>query len=392
MADRVIPRFERIPDDPMTRRELLRRAAGAGLIVLAGPAAIAACAASSSASPGGGGGASASPGVGASGSPGGGGGAPVTLTFVSYGGAYQDAQSKGWIDPYMKANSNVTIVQDQPVDYAKIQAMVQAGNVTWDVADVGNDFGLDRNADILEPIDCTVVPCADFPKQFVGTYRIADIIYGVVMAYRTDKFHSGSEPQGWADFFDLARFPGKRGLWKFASGGVFEFALVADGVDPKKLYPLDIERAIKKLDTIKDSIVWWDTGAQSAQLLADGEVTIGHSWNGRIYNIQQTKAPVAIQWNQAFQTADYLVVPKGGKHVAEAMKFIAYATSPENNAAVSYFIAYAPPNPKAIAKVDPTKKNDLATTYSDKALFFDDEWWDKNFKTVDQRFQEWLQA
>ena len=389
MDDRATPeRFGRIPDDRITRRELLRRGTAVGLLVVTGPAALAAC--SSGTGP-----ASSAPAGGSSSAPAGGsgaGGAPVTLTFVSYGGAYQAAQSKGWLAPYMKANPNVQIVEDQPTDYAKIQAMVQAGNVTWDVADVGNDFGLSRNADILEPLDCSVVPCADFPQQFVGTYRIADIIYGVVMAYRTDKFAAGSEPQGWADFFDLAKFPGKRGLWKFASGGVFEFALVADGVDPTKLYPLDIDRAIRKLDTIKSSIVWWDTGAQSAQLLSSGEVTIGHSWNGRVYDIQHQGTPVKIQWNQAFQTADYLVVPKGGKNTAEAMKLIAYCTSAEHNAAVSYYIAYAPPNPKAVDKVDPTKTNDLATTYTDKALFFDDEWWDKNFKTVDQRFQVWLTA
>jgi len=376
MDGRSPERIARIPDDVLTRRELLRRGVGAGLLVLAGPGVIATCA-----------GPSSTPAGGAVG-----GGGSVTFTFVSYGGAYQDAQTKAWIDPYMKANSNVTIVQDQPIDYAKIQAMVDAGNVTWDVADVGNDFGLDRNKDILEPIDCSVVPCADFPKEFVSTYRIGAIIYGVVMAYRTDKFPEGSEPQGWADYFDLTKFPGKRGLWKFASGGLFEFALVADGVDPKGLYPLDVERALKKLDTIKNDIVWWDTGAQSAQLLADGEVTIGHSWNGRIYNIQQENAPVRIQWNQAFQTADYLVVPKGSKHVAEAMKFIAFCSSAEHNAAVSYYIAYAPPNPKAVPNEDPSKKNDLATTYTDKALFFDDEWWDQNYSDVNQRFQEWLQA
>ncbi|HET7677389.1 MAG TPA: extracellular solute-binding protein, partial [Candidatus Limnocylindrales bacterium] len=187
-------RFPRIPDDPITRRELLRRAGAAGVMVAAGPTLLAAC------------------------QPGGGGG-PVTLTFVSYGGAYQEAQRKGWLEPYAKANPNITFKEEEPTEYAKLQAMVQAKNVTWDVVDVGSDFGLERNKDILEPIDCNVVPCGDFPPQFKGTYRIADIIYGVVMAYRTDKF-GGAEPAGWADFFDLQKFPGKRGLWKFASGGV----------------------------------------------------------------------------------------------------------------------------------------------------------------------------
>ena len=85
-----------------------------------------------------------------------------------------------------------------------------------------------------------------------------------------------------ADFFDLQNFPGKRGVYNYVSGGLPEIALVADGVAPDALYPLDMDRAYKKMDTIKDQMVWWDTGAQSAQLLADGEVSMGMSWNGRL--------------------------------------------------------------------------------------------------------------
>ena len=362
-----------IPDGKLTRRQLLGRGAGLGLGLAAGPSLLAAC------------------GGGDGGGGGGGGGEEVALTFVSYGGAYQEAQTKAWLDPYMKENPNVRIVQDEPTDYAKIKAMVEAGNVTWDVVDVGNDFGLDIHADLLEPIDCSVVPCDEFSEEFKGKYRIADIIYGVVYAYRTDKV-GGKKPQDWADFFDLDTFPGKRGLWKFASGGVFEFALVADGVDAKNLYPLDVDRALKKLDTIKDSIVWWDTGAQSAQLLADGEVTLGHSWNGRIYDVAQQGSPVEVQWNQHFQTADFLVLPKGGKNIEEGMKLIAYITSAENNARLSKYIPYAPPNEKAVGKADPSKKKDLPTTHNDVALFFDDQWWGENFAEVDKQFQSWLQA
>ncbi len=189
----------------------------------------------------------------------------VTLTFVSFGGAYQDAQTKGWVEPFMKANPNIKIVQDQPTDYAKIKAQAEAGNVTWDVVDVGNDFGLARNKDILTPLDKKVLKTAytqALPGVIQSRWRVADIIYGVVMAYRTDKFKR--PPAGWKDFFDTKTFPGKRGLWKFVSGGLLEFALVADGVPQKKLYPLDLNRAFKKLDTIKSDIVWWDTAGRRA--------------------------------------------------------------------------------------------------------------------------------
>lgn len=356
----------------LTRRELLKRGALAGAGLAAAPAALgyAAQAASAAAEK------------------------SITLTFVSFGGAYQTAQTKAWLEPFMKSHPNIKIVQDQPVDYSKIKAQVEAGNVTWDVVDVGNDFGLERNRDILLPIDAKVVKNANKPLPGVvnSRYRVGDMIYGVVQAYRTDKMPKGRVPQGWADFFDTQRFPGKRGLWKFVSGGLLEFALVADGVNPRKLYPLNVNRAFKKLDTIKKDIVWWNTGAQSAGLLADGEVTIGMSWNGRIFDIQKQGAPVKIQWNQAFQTQDFLVVPKGTRHPREAMQLIAYITSCKQAGRLSNFIPYAPPYACALDSVNPKVKKHLPTTYTSKALFFNDRWWDKNFAEVDKKFQSWLQS
>lgn len=320
-------------------------------------------------------------------------GEEVTLTFVSFGGAYQEAQTTAWLEPFMDANPNVTIVQEEPVDYAKIQAMVESGNVTWDVVDVGNDFGLGRHEEILEPIDCEVVPCDELrPDLFPTTgYRVPDIVYSVVLGYRTDEF-GGSAPTTFADYFDLTAFPGKRGAFNYASWGLLEIALLGDGVAPDQLYPLDLDRAFAKLDTIKDQIVFYDSGAQSAQLLADGEVTMGMSWNGRIFDIQQEEAPVDIMWDEHILTADYLVIPKGSKNVDAAMDLIAWIVSAEHNADLSSHITYAPPNEKAVDKVDPAMEPDMPTSYLDAGIGFDDDWWDANFDAVDQRWQEWLQS
>ena len=359
-----------------SRGELLRRAAAGGVLLSSGGL-LSACGTPST---GGGGGDDEGDGGG------------TTLTFVSFGGAYQKAQVTAWVEPYMKANPGVKIVQDEPTDYAKLQTMVKAGNVTWDVVDVGNDFGLENTgADFLEPLDYTVIPRDELVEGAASKYRVANMDYGVVFAYRTDKFED-DKPTGWADFFDLDRFPGKRGLWKDVGGGILEFALIADGVDPAKLYPIDEDRAYRKLDTIKDDIVFWETGAQSAQLLADGEVTMGHSWNGRVYDIQQEKVPVEIVWNEFALTSDFFVVPKGSKNVKEAMKFIAYCVAAENNAELSESIPYSPINEGSLERVDASKEEDLATTYKDKSFRLDDAYFDKERQTLDRRFQEWLQT
>jgi putative spermidine/putrescine transport system substrate-binding protein len=166
--------------------------------------------------------------------------------------------------------------------------------------------------------------------------------------------------------------------------------LLGDGVPPENLYPLDVDRALNKLDTIKDQIVWWETGAQSQQQVADGEVALVSAWNGRVQTAINAGAPVKIQWNQNMQTADFLVVPRGTPDKEEAMKLIAYCVSGENNHRISEFIEYAPVNEKSISKLDPKVASQLPTAYRDVSVTYNDEWWDNNREAVTERFNKWL--
>jgi putative spermidine/putrescine transport system substrate-binding protein len=312
----------------------------------------------------------------------------LTLTFTSYGGVYQEAQRKGWLEPFA-ALTGVTFQESEDSSNATIKAQVEAGQVTWDIVDVGNDFGLEANAPLLEPLDYSLIKRDEIIDGFSGTYRVADMTYGVALAYNTEKT-AGVVPGGWADFFDTAKIPGKRGLWKYSEGGVFEFALMADGVAPADLYPLDIPRAIAKLDTIKDDIVWWESGAQSQELIGSGEVAMSMIWNGRGWSAKNLdKKPVEIQWNQQLLTADYFVVPKGTPNKQAAMEFIAWATCANNNAAPSQFIPYGPINKNAVP--NEAMVADLAVTNADEnTAYFDDEYLVNNFEEIDAAFQNWV--
>jgi putative spermidine/putrescine transport system substrate-binding protein len=319
---------------------------------------------------------------------------PVTLTFLSFGGALLDAEQKAWLEPFQKAHPNIKIVIDQPTDYAKVKAAVQANNVPWDVIDVSEDFGLKAQEPILEKIDCQVVPCSDLQSKLFPTtgYRVATSQWATALAYNTDAYGSGAAPQSWADFFDLKKFPGKRGVYKDPGGGFLEMALLADGVDAAHLYPLNVDRAFKKWDTIKSQIVWWDTGAQSTQLLRDKEVTMCNCWNGRTWAAQKQGAHIAITWNGNISAGNYSVVPKGTKHRTEAMQLLAYITSPDHNADLAKYISYGPTNIKAISKVDSAIKNDLPSTYKSQGVTIDDFWVDSNRANLEKRFQEWVQS
>jgi putative spermidine/putrescine transport system substrate-binding protein len=312
----------------------------------------------------------------------------VTLSFVSFGGVYQEAQRKAWLQPYTEL-TGVQFTEDENSSNATIKSQVEAGQVTWDVVDVGNDFGLDVHKDLLEPLDYTLIPKDELNADLgITDYRIPDITYGVVLAYNTEKT-AGQTPAGWADYFDTTKIPGKRGAWDYSEGGMFEFALMADGVKPADLYPLDLERATKKLNTIKDDIVFWNSGAESQELIGAGEVSMTMIWNGRGWSAKNIdQKPVEIQWNQQIVTADYLVIPKGSPNKDAAMKFIAYTACADHNAGPSEFIPYGPTNKNSTP--NPAMVNDLSVTNADEnSAYFDDKYLAENFDQIDAAWQAW---
>lgn len=312
----------------------------------------------------------------------------VTLSFTSFGGVYQEAQRKAWLQPYTEL-TGVQFQEDENSSNATIKTQVESGQVTWDVVDVGNDFGLDVHKDLLEPLDFSLIPKDELNADLgITDYRIPDITYGVVLAYNTEAT-AGKVPEGWADYFDTAKIPGKRGAWDYSEGGMLEFALMADGVKPADLYPLDLERATKKLDTIKDDIVFWSSGAESQELIGSGEVAMTMIWNGRGWSAKNIdKKPVEIQWNQQFVTADYLVIPKGSPNKDAAMKFIAYTACADVNAGPSEFIPYGPTNTKSTANA--AMVDDLSVSNADEnTAYFDDAYLAENFDEIDAAWQAW---
>lgn len=159
-----------------------------------------------------------------------------------------------------------------------------------------------------------------------------------------------------------------------------------------KLYPLDVDRALKSLDRIKPDIFWWTSGAQSAQILIDGDVAAGMSWNGRLYDPKQSGAPVDFHFNQALFVSDSLVVPRGAKNRKEAMEFIAFSMEPQQQANFSKQIPYGPTNQKALPLLDrarlavlPSSEENLA-----RGVFQNFDWWAENGAKTGEKFNAWL--
>jgi putative spermidine/putrescine transport system substrate-binding protein len=303
------------------------------------------------------------------------------LVFSSFGGTFQAAQVKALAQPFAD-NFGVTLVLDEVSDVAKIKAAIEANSVPWDVVDVGfSDYAVLSKAGLLEPIDYSVFDPATI-SALDTKYRYADGIVAdtsaVGIGYRTD-LGLTSHPTSWADFWDTTKFPGPRGLYPGTfTTGPWEPALLADGVDPAHLYPIDFNRALKSLDKIKCAVkVWADKSATGIQAIVSGDVNYTYAGNGRIILAKTGGAKVDFDYGQALVDYDVFIVPKGAKNKANAMRFLAYAETPDPSAEFMKEIPYSMPNSDAIAKLDPALAKTLPT-YPDnlaKLVRFDGDWW-----------------
>lgn len=310
------------------------------------------------------------------------------MVFTSWGGTTQDAQAAHWAAPFTE-KGGPAVVQDGPTDYGKIKAMVEAGAVTWDVVDVEYDWALQAGkAGLLEPLDFAVIDKSKLDPRFVSDFAVGSFYYSFVLGWNPANF-ADAQPSTLADLFDTAKFPGKRTFYKWSAPGVIEAALLADGVAPDALYPLDLDRAFKKLDTIKADIIWWEGGAQSQQLLASGEAPIGFFWNGRISALQSDGMEVGVSWDQNITAADALVVPKGAKNKDAAMKFIAEATNAEGQAAFAAATGYAPINLGSADLMDPAVRATLPDAQTAVQVNADMAYWAEHRDEIGNRWYAW---
>jgi putative spermidine/putrescine transport system substrate-binding protein len=221
-----------------------------------------------------------------------------TLFVNTWGGSWTTAEESAYFKPFT-AETGIKVRTVAPVSFAKLKAQVLSRTYEWDVSSANIvEFSQAVREGLVEPIDKSIVDPARFPPGNITDFGAAGMTLATCLVYRTDKFPNGG-PQSWADFWDVKTFPGARCLFN-RSFTSLAFALLADGVPADKLYPMDIERAFKKLDQIKPHIkVWWTQGNQSQQLIADGEVDMIGMWNARAQELIDRGAPLKIVWNGA---------------------------------------------------------------------------------------------
>ena len=338
------------------------------------------------------------------------------ITVVSWGGAYSAAQNQAYLQPYMAQHPDINIINDDSAAeaIARMRAMHEAGNVTWDLVDVtaddalrACDEGLAIEIDIdrdLAPAPDGTPPSEDFGDLAGSPCHVPTTLYSTAFAYRIDKV-GDTPPSNICDIFDLETYPGKRALEKRPISNV-EWALLCDGVAKEDIYTLlesasGVERALAKLDTIKDETIWWSAGAETPQLLADGEVVIGSGYNGRLFSvIEEQHQPIAMMWDaQVFDVAGWMI-PAGLPPEREraARKLLYFATTAQRLADITQYISYPPARQSSTPLIGKhaTLGIDMAPhmpNHPDNAktiFYYNHEFWADNRDDIDARFHAWL--
>lgn len=274
-----------------------------------------------------------------------------TLTIASWGGSYQEAQSKALFEPAAKA-LGIDLKQVTYGGMSDVRLQVSSGQVTLDIVASGSGSAARAAAEgLLEPLDYGVIDVSTFYPNLYTDTCVGGDVFSTVYAWNTDTYGDDG-PQSWADFFDVEKFPGSR-AYRGKVTGALEGALMADGVAPEDVYKVldseaGIERAIDKIRELKPHIaVFWTSGAQHAQLMKDGEVDMTTGWNGRFDNAKKDGAHVKYSFNQALLDYDCFAVPKGAPHKDLAMEFLAEISKPEYQDDLPKYITYGPTNKAA---------------------------------------------
>ncbi|XPV68556.1 MAG: ABC transporter substrate-binding protein [Halarcobacter sp.] len=318
-----------------------------------------------------------------------------SVTVVSFGGAYSDAQKKHMFDPFEKDSGIKVLFDTYKGGTAEIKAQVESGTVKWDVVDIDYvDLEKACSENLLEKIDHSFLPKGAngvaakddfFPEALKSECAVGNIFWSVVFAYN-DKFIGKNKPKTMADFFNVKKFPGKRALKKRPQINL-EWALIADGVAPKDVYDVletekGVKRAFAKLDTIKDYIVWYDSWSQAPQLLNDGSAVMAQAANGRLTDFN-------IIWEgQGFDLGGWAIV-KGSKNKEEAKKFIAFATRTKPLSGMSD-VNYGGTRKSVEALLSKEKLNKLPTSHLDKGFKVDSEFWTDFSTELNEKFNIWL--
>lgn len=311
------------------------------------------------------------------------------IVMVSWGGRYRENIEKAFVQPFIEETGIDVVISDTP-DFAKAKAQVATGNIEWDVFDaIGSHATAGAKEGLWEPLDTSIVDTTNLrvpaTESLVGFY-----VWAGGIAWVPSRTPKNEHPVNFNEMWNLEKYPGRR-AFRARPYETFEMALVADGVPPDELYPLDVERAFDSLNRIKDSVSKWVKATpKTIEYLRTNEVDFSYTYSGRVAAARNEGVDIDMSMEQTVNGTEYLAVMKGTKKREAAMRFVDFCLRPDRQAAFSELHLVNPMREDAVARVDESAKKWLPNLSASKNIILDDFWWGENRSRIDERFKEWM--
>ena len=322
-----------------------------------------------------------------------------SVMFASWGGSFQDALRSTMLTPAAE-KLGIEVEEDTTNGIQDVRSQISAGAVSWDVTEQELSVCETlKQEDSLEPLDYSLINSAGIPPELVNSHYVGLLAFTKVLSYRQDKFGDNG-PQSWADFWNVEKFPGKRGMHGKVNYNL-EAALMADGVAKSEIYNVlstkkGQERAWAKLAEIVPHVtVWYRGGSQSAQILRDGEVDVVHMGHNRVESVANSGVDVAYTFQDGTMDVDCLLVPKGAPNYSNAMKLINSVLSASSQATLAKTMPLGPVNKYAfdagVLSIEQAKNVNTHPDNYDKQLLVDPNFYIGQLDVLTERFDTLIQ-
>lgn len=319
-----------------------------------------------------------------------------TLIVNNWGGPTVEKMHTAWYGDFPAA-TGIQIQSTSIPDVAKLKIMAQVGSIEWDVVDFeGNQMLMAMRDGLLAPIDYDLlyqlVPKDQLDASMLTEYGVGSTAFSTVMAWNTEVV--GKEgPKSWAEFFDTDKFKGRRALYARPKPSL-EIALMADGVAPDKIYPIDIDRAFAALDKIGPKVdLWVEKTSQWDVLIQNREVDLMGSSLARTKAQINAGEPYDLTFAQSVVEQSYWTIPKGAPNAADAQKLVAWMMRAEGQKkALEQQPYYTMTNTAVYAQLSPESLANLpgAPANSANVARIDAQWWLDHGDEVQVRWLDWL--
>jgi len=317
---------------------------------------------------------------------------PKVLNIAAFGGVINDYLIKVFAEPY-EAQTGVKVNFGTGASLAL--AKLQRAPAQWDIVLLsGAEYIEAVEQKIIVPYDYNIIGSANMPPDYKQPYGVKFSLFLFVMAWDKRVIPDGREPQSWADFWDTNRYKGKRSLYtNLSDGSTLEAALLADGVPLDKLYPLDVDRALRSLERLgRENITWYTTNQEPIQHLTSGASPLADCFNGRVIIANKAGAQLGFTAAYSAVSGNPYCVLEASANKQEAFRFLDFMlNSPKADADYITLTNYAIPNNEALAMLPQSVLDILPTSpkLKDKVFIKDDAWWGANLTKTTAKFKEW---